>query len=539
MNPQPPSLSAPVAKTEQPPASQRMTVALPALVLCLLATWGAAPLVFLVVKAQGAGASVSAGPGVFIADQLQYLSWIRSASDHFFAASGFDLRPGGHVFVHPMFTLSGLAVRAGLSLPLSLVLWTPIAAGTLFYGCLAYIRHTVDSRRGRGAALMLAIFFVSPVTPFLTWIANPGRIAELSGELSPADELWGYAPIVLTIGLMPLFLLGLERMLGSSEGETAHGRTWYVGATSLTGLLVSWLHPWQGETLLLIVAGLVVWSRLWRRWKELVLPVFATITPLLYYFALSKLDGAWRLAQAQTPLSRPSVWVLLLATAPLAILAVLGRPRGALVARERLLLLWPIASLSVYLVFASSYPPHALEGLSLPLAVLAVRGWGRLGLPSVLALIAVVALTVPSLLPTADFYRRAVDAGNQPYLLRPAEQRALAFIDRAPDSGGVLPSPTIAAVVPAYTGHRSWRGHGIWTPGDKRRAGIASDLFAGRVRTAQAGPLLQQIGARYILADCNVAGDLTATLGGLLLRRHGFGCATVYELRLMGGPGKL
>lgn len=507
----------------------------------MVMVWALAPIAFLVVKANALHASISAGPGIFVADQLQYLSWIRSASDHLLAANGFELGSGGHVLLHPMFVLSGLAVRAGLNLPLSMLIWTPIAAAVLVYGCWKYIARTVDSTWARAAALIVAIFFVSPAAPIIGWtLSAPSRIQELPGELFPGGELWGYAPLVLTIGLMPLFVLGLERIVVVTQRAADRSRTWYVAWTSVAGLLVSWLHPWQGETLLLVVGGLVVWSRLWVRWKELAIPVLAAAAPLVYYFALSRFDASWRLAQAQTPLARPSVLLLMLAIAPLAVVAIVGLWRGAMDVQKQLLVLWPVACLSVYFVFATSDPLHGLEGLSVPLSILAVRGWPRLRLPTVAAVAAVLAVTVPGVVYTIDGYRKAVDAGGQPYFLHPAEQRALAFIARSPDeASGVLPSPLISAAVPAYTAHRAWLGHPQWTPNFGQRVAVASRLFGGRIGAAPAQEMLRQIGARYVLADCDVSRDMTPILGHLLLSRHQFGCASVYELRLNGRSGML
>ena len=47
------------------------------------------------------------------------------------------------------------------------------------------------------------------------------------------------------------------------------------------------------------------------------------------------------------------------------------------------------------LVALTAYPVHALGGLSLPLAILAVRGWRRLRLPAVAGAAAVALITVP------------------------------------------------------------------------------------------------------------------------------------------------
>lgn len=511
------------------------------LIALALAVWTLAPLAYLLIQAHRWGGSISTGPGFFAADQLQYLSWIRSASEHGLAANGFDLGGGGHVFLQPMFALSGLALRAGSPVAVSFLVWTPVAAVALFIGCRAYVTRLVAPGPARAAALVLALFYVSPADPVAGWGSRaPGELAALAGELFPAGTLWGYLPIALTIGLMPLFLLGLERILAPSPRAPGRGAHWHLGWTCVAGLFVSWLHPWQGETLLLVVAVLVVWGRLWGRWKVLAAPVLATALPLAYYFALSRSDEAWRHAQAQTPLGRPGVVAFVLALGPLALLAAVGGRKRTLDLQERMLIAWPVASVVLCFLLATAYPPHALEGLSLPLAILAVRGWGRLHLHPALAAVVIVALTVPGMVYTARLFKRTVDSGAQPFILRAPELRALGFLDGSPVAGGVLPSVRIAAVVPGYTGRRAWLGHQIWTPDYARRARAADALFAGRLSAGDAQSLVVRTGVRYLLSGCEAPRDLTSLLGRLLVKRRAFGCASVYEVRTSApAPGRL
>ena len=45
----------------------------------------------------------------------------------------------------------------------------------------------------------------------------------------------------------------------------------------LAALLAAWLHPWQGETLVLILGGLLIWGRGWRERATLGWPIAAAI----------------------------------------------------------------------------------------------------------------------------------------------------------------------------------------------------------------------------------------------------------------------
>ncbi|HXO09501.1 MAG TPA: hypothetical protein VN880_15785, partial [Solirubrobacteraceae bacterium] len=97
--------------------------------LAALAVWAAFPIVLLLVHASqthttftGADGLIGAN-GVLGADQLQYLAWARDAGTHGLASDLFTLEPNGHVYLEPLFTITGALWRAGLSLPLAYLLF--------------------------------------------------------------------------------------------------------------------------------------------------------------------------------------------------------------------------------------------------------------------------------------------------------------------------------------------------------------------------------------------------------------------------------
>jgi hypothetical protein len=177
--------------------------------------------------------------------------------------------------------------------------------------------------------------------------------------------------------------------------------------------------------------------------------------------------------------------------------------------------------------------------MSLPLAILAVRGWRRLRLPRAAAVAAIAVVTLPGLAFTVDFLRQTTAGDDRSLLLRPEEARALRYLDAAPGGGGVLASPRIASAVPAFTGRRTWVGHPTWTPGFDARVRQDLDLFAGRLTGARARALVRAARVRWVLSDCAGNRDLRAALGPLLVRVRRFGCATVYELRARGPAAAL
>src|SRR4051794_14991876 len=87
------------------------------------------------------GRPLSGADGLLAGDQLQYLTWVREASAHGLVGNRFDLAPGDRPFLHPGFLISGLLHDLGLSVPLSYLLWKPVAVALTFFGALVYVRR--------------------------------------------------------------------------------------------------------------------------------------------------------------------------------------------------------------------------------------------------------------------------------------------------------------------------------------------------------------------------------------------------------------
>ncbi len=141
-------------------------------------------------------------------------------------------------------------------------------------------------------------------------------------------------------------------------------------------LLAAWLHPWQGAILAAVAAVLAAWGTpaqrraLARRRARRRAP--ARLLPAAARSSIRR----WKLASRNELVAAPA------AREPRDRTAAGARarrrrasvdPGGALA--ERALLLWIPASLLTYFA-VGSFPSHALESASLPLAVLCVRGVG-------------------------------------------------------------------------------------------------------------------------------------------------------------------
>jgi hypothetical protein len=346
------------------------------------------------------------------------------------------------------------------------------------------------------------------------------RVLGATGEAFPAAQLWGYLPAAISVGLMPLFLLQIERL----------ERPRVLAVVCACGAIVSWLHPWQGQVLLVTVVAAVVLLRGHPHpYRRLAVACAATMAPLLYYFVLSLTDRSWELAaEANQAIGQLPAWSVAVALLPLAVPAVLGVRRPDTLA-EAMLLAWTPSALLVFLFLSPSFAQHALEGISIPLAVLATRGLARLRRPALTAA-AVAVLVVPGTVYVLDWFSDMVGADAPAYYLHPDEQRALDTLDADPDAGGVLTSPRLGALVPSATGRRSWVGHPSWTRDYAERARQSTALFAGGLDGGAGIDLVRSSGARLLLVDCDASPRAVAALAPALSTPHRYGCASVHRI---------
>jgi hypothetical protein len=519
-----------------------------------LAAWALFPLVLLLVHAghlharfTGADGLIGAD-GVLGADQLQYLAWARDASAHGGLASDlFSFSQGGHVYLQPMFAITGALYRLGVSLPLAYLLWKPVGVLVLGLAAVAWARRFFGEQlAARAAVVTISLFLCTPLAVLYSWTQWASgsfrfSLYLLGDELLAADKLWGYVPSALGLALVPVALLATERALDPDRlppGATTPARRRRVAlrlgraqiVAALAALVASWLHPWQGITLGLIFVGLAVLRRL-RGWAALALPAIGAGLPLLYYYLLSHHDSAWRLAGQYEVIGRLPAIVLLAGFGPLALIAAFGvrRPDGDLI--EQALLLWVGACVVTYFV-NDSFSPHALQGLSFPFAVLAVRGWRRLRLPAVLGVAAVALITIPGLAYNARKFVRTTNSSKlvQYYLPR-SDAQALDWVAQHGPSGGILAPTPFAAVVPSQTGRSVWVGHGYWSQDYPVQAREADRLFGGRMSKTASRAFVASTRATILVADCRHPADLTRKLGSAVRAVHQFGCARVYVMK--------
>jgi hypothetical protein len=468
--------------------------------------------------------------GFFIVDQMQYLAWIQSASHHLLASNLFVLRGTPSDYFQPAVAISGVIAALGVAPWLALLLWKPVAVVAIFLAIRAVAYRSFARRSERRAALTLGLLFGS----FSVVYGAFGIV----GDMMPDWLTWGYPFGLIAVALIIFGLLHYDR------ARRAGTLAWIPGAL---GALASTLHPWQGELMILIVVGaeLCRWRELLlaqARWRRLALPLLTvalTGLPLIYYLLLGHLDLSWNLARDASKHAF-SFWSIVLGAAPLGIFAVLGYRGRSDDFFELALRVWAPAAVAIYVVSAtglSATPLHAFNGISLPLAVLAIKGVKRTGLRRLprgrlVSTVAILLGTVP-----ANAYALVVahtftdpTPGNANFITRD-ERDALTYLDRDPDPGGVLTQFYLGEVVPARTGRHTFVGDCLWSePNCMPRSLTADSLFEGALSAAASQKFVRETGARFVLASCYAHANLQRKLGRLIVSVNRFGCATVYEL---------
>ena len=169
------------------------------LLMALLALWTFAPVVWLLTRTHS-GDLYTGADGPFAGDALQYLSWIRESGNHVLVANRFDTAPAGHVFLHPMFLLSGLLWKAGLPFQVAYLLWKPVAIVGVVAASAAYARRLLPERtRDVPLALVLALFFAPPTVAIADWLFSHPPRTRSAARRGAASE----TPVRVSISAIP------------------------------------------------------------------------------------------------------------------------------------------------------------------------------------------------------------------------------------------------------------------------------------------------------------------------------------------------
>jgi hypothetical protein len=482
--------------------------------------------------------------GLFVTDQMTYLAWIRDSSHHVLVSNLFELQKTPADFFQPLIVVSGALVALGVAPWVALLLWKPVAVGALLLITCVFVHRTLDGVWGRRAALVLALFFVgsgalvaqeilhTSVGTSLRWLA-------ITNDLSLGFWSWGYSFGLIALAAMIAGLISYERARHTNRVP------W---AASLLGAMASSLHPWQGGTLILVLTAVeaLAWLGGQRpHLRPLVVTISASALPLVYFLVLNHSDPSWKLAQASAQSTVP-LWMVALTLAPLALPAALAyrvRPQTYLACVTRI---WPIAALIIFALSEtalSAAPTHALLGISIPLAVLAIQGIRSIHSSAhptrqrvVIAVLGAAAI-LPATWNELSTAHTIVAPGApesqsiEPRFVNPGERRALDYLARDPRPGGVMSRFYLGTVVPGLTGRHTFVGNFYYSPDFPRREAITDQLFLGGLAPQAARNVAQSSGARFLLADCRTSVALQGALSPIVSSVHRFGCASVYVLR--------
>jgi hypothetical protein len=495
------------------------------------------------------GRTITGADGLFPPDQLQYLTWIREASNHVLIGNRFDFQPDSRVFLHPGFLLSGMLHRVlGVDLQTAyLAPWKPLAVGIGFLGCWLYTRRLLQPGWPQRIGLLLALFAVMPWSALakVTGWGGPPRqytLDFISGEMWSGQTLFGYMLTATAVFMLPLVLLGVERLRGDSN------RLGLLTACCLGGGWIMWVQPWQGAELIAIL--IFVEAFRWVRSQikadpRVVLVCSITGLPAIYYAVIAATDSSWRLAgkanaAGAQPLWSWPLWAVVLSLAPLALPALIAFKDRSGNWQQLAVRAWPIAVLVVYFQPFGTFPYHALQGLTLPLSVLSVQAFTThrpkwLCQPQPwLIVVTLFLLIVPGTVHKVNLVRESIHKVSYPYYLFSGEQQALRFLESDARPGGVLADSYGGLLIPPFSGREAYLGPFSWTPNWQTKANQSGRFFAGQMAPTEAKAFVQSSGARFVFQEC--AGrvqpprSLSSELDGLIAQVHSFGCARVYVI---------
>ena len=234
-----------------------------------------------------------------------------------------------------------------------------------------------------------------------------------------------------------------------------------------------------------IAAGLVLWraheegrrdrpgaarariQAILRLARPLRLVAGATAVPVLYYLLLSHVDGGWATSELNSVSAAviPGL-VTLTCVVPLAATGILAARRLGPDPKMRAPLLWLLATL-VTIAISPSGQYRALDGLAIPVAVLAVRGspeWRHRGHGRLLGTLALAGALVPFAWFAVGAFHHLRSPDVSAYTeLRPSDVRAAELAAADARGASVLAPAALGTAIPALTGAVSWLGHPIWT----------------------------------------------------------------------------
>jgi hypothetical protein len=213
--------------------------------------------------------------------------------------------------------------------------------------------------------------------------------------------------------------------------------------------------------------------------------------------------------------------------------------------RWLLLYLWIAACVLVYFVIPE-FPPHALTGITVPLAILATRGfdravrWSRA--PTAVSVVVALVLLALAIVPGAIYQVNgatgytgtgvAAALDRQLVIVTDQQHDVMRFLARDHTPGGVLAPYLLSLTVPGQSGRAVYAGHQQWT---QASYAIATDAFYSPLLRDPTGALrraaLRRSRATFVIDPCGSPAAIARALAPVTTVVARFGCLTVWQTR--------
>lgn len=475
-----------------------------------------------------------------VPDHEQYFSWMRDLSRSWLATNRLTPEPNRAVFFNLLWLMLGrVGAWFGLGIAPVYQLLRFSSAFAFFASLAVVLRRFVPSWRARRLVLVLVA-----VGSGFGWVLVLLKYTLTQGQLLfPLDVFIAEGNSFLDVMAYPhfvaaaVYILAFELILRAWERESA-AHAWGAGALAL---FLGLQHAYD----LILVYGVLGAYTLARLVRDKELPRFAvaslaivvavSVWPAVYSVLLTRMDPIWSgvLGQfANAGVFSPSLphlvivmgFPFLLALAQL--ITDLSRGLSGFSTNELFVRVWFVANV-LLLYIPTDYQVHMLNGLQVPVAILAVeftfesivprvRGWWirvrpdavRLGAGTVMAS-ALVLMVVPTNIYLWTWRFVDLARAEYPYFLHVEDLEALEWLNQYADgSDVVLSSLTLGQFVPAYTDARSFLGHWAQTLDFYEKRDMVDSFFSSETQNRWRVDLLMRYSVDYVLV-----GDAERSLG--------------------------
>ncbi len=466
-----------------------------------------------------------------VPDHLQYFSWMRELSHANLAANKLTPEPNQPVFFNLLWwTMGRLGQALGWGYA-GMYQLLRVVATTLFL-LLTYrvCSWFLDDRLSRRTAFLLVVF-----TSGFGWMLVLLKYTVTKGQLLfPLDlfvaegntflDILGYPHFIAAALYVVIFDLVLRGQVKQD---------WrYPIAAGLIAFILGWQHAYD----LVIIYGVLFTYTALSCLRDRSLPRFLIVSgfiiggisvwPALYSVILTSSDPIWAkvLAQfANAGVYTPNLLHLPILLGPAFLLALWTALRGSpwrlkLLSNNALFLqawFWTIFFL-IYLPV--DYQIHMLNGWQIPIAILAVQGLFRYGVPWVQSVahdrqwrwsdieirkalaIALVTIILPTNLYLLAWRFVDLQRHDYPYYLYKDEIAAFTWLDAhvQPDDV-VLSSLTTGQYIPAMTGAHAFLAHWAQTVSFFTKSDMVNHFFASETKASERRQIVNQFDVQYVL----------------------------------------